>query len=397
MCGLSVSIDPLHGITLSESYKKALGYRSEITEAKLSEKAAQFKLSLARGSFLPTLIAVSETEWRDQPESNPQRERSTYLNLTQPLFKGGSEYKAITRSKQQVVQARDTTTLQEWLIFEVVADSFYKIIEIENDLENLETQKKLLEKRVLALERRTSIGESKASDVKVVHGQKARILAELSHRRFELDTERADFSFITGVSTTTILTDETNPDKSIYNPETWSHPEVKLQETALEIVDTDLSIAKSGYLPSLNLASNYYFERGTGFFSKSKWDVSVNLTWQLFSGLSTRHAVSLKAVEKDVARSKLENLKNYYSNHFESLKREVNGRRNAVKELVRAVKLIEDAYEEQKREYEQGLISNLDLLRAMDDLLQTKRSYQRERVAFARAFVRLKHLGGENG
>ncbi len=143
-------------------------------------------------------------------------------------------------------------------------------------------------------------------------------------------------------------------------------------QIAIEIADDKIDSVWGQHLPSLDATGNYYVKR-TGILENSKWDIGIQLTVPLFSGGSINAEVreyhEIKKQKELALALDLRNARRDNEMLFESLSRTLTQR----KLLIEALKLAQENYEEQTRDYRLGLVTNLDVLSALNTYQETKR------------------------
>ena len=270
---------------------------------------------------------------------------------------------------------------EELNLYNEVAGLFYTVVRLRQNQTTYKEQEETLFRRVATLKQRAKIGRNKQTDVLSAESQLARVRAELSQIESQLIRAEQNLLNLTGVSELGSLSDDLDLNK-LEVPLAWQNtlletPRIRAAELALENSKKEVGVARSQFLPSVDLDANYYIER-SGILKDSDWDVTINAKWNLFSG---GEDISEKQI-KDLEMRKLENYfleeKRNIKNNFESLTKEFHLQKAVVAKLEQAVKLAEKNYKQHIKEANQGLVSHLDVLKVLEDYLQVRQNYDQQ-------------------
>ncbi len=154
--------------------------------------------------------------------------------------------------------------------------------------------------------------------------------------------------------------------------------DVKAAEQAVKTAWRGILVSQSGFWPTMTLAHNQYMRR-EGFMASVDWDTMFEFNIPLFSGGETvgqvKDAVGILKQKKltfTLARRQAElDIKQSYQIWLSA--KETNER------LKEAVQKAEKNYEIQSEEYTRSLVSNLDVLSALESLNNTR---QRENLTY---------------
>jgi protease secretion system outer membrane protein len=171
--------------------------------------------------------------------------------------------------------------------------------------------------------------------------------------------------------------------------------DVKNRELKVDLADLDVSQSKAQFLPTLDLASNYYFnKRNSTTFRDSKWDVGLTLNFPLFEGGANTARVRESVQKKEQAVYALADFKKSLeidiSTRYEVYRRYLD----QVKAYDLAMEKAKNSYEETLRDYRLGLVSNLDVLSSLNLYLDSKRNSEKTKI---QAMMNLKMLEAAAG
>ncbi|MBI2602888.1 MAG: TolC family protein [Deltaproteobacteria bacterium] len=392
----------LSAITLRQAYERALETRSGLANKKIDENIALLQKSQTLSAFYPNFELSSVNQWRDQASSSAfERQFSTAhqhtarLTMRQMLFHGGAEYEALKIAGLEIEARRLEQQEIELEIYDTVANSFFAILALEADAKNLEDQVGTLEQRNFILKQRVKLGRNKASDLTAALSQAAKLKSELPTLRSKIEGEKQNFLWLIGSDRVERLEDEVRSWTAAddISMDVDRVPAIRARKKLSEIQDRRISMARSEFLPNVDLSASYYVDR-TGTPSDSRWDAALNATWLLFSGDTTRSEIRIQVLERNKLENEIADLSRQIQLRFEVQKEQLRLYQVSMGELETALTFAKKTYEEQQRDFEFGLVSNLDVLRALDDLLFARRSYDLEKINGRLLWFRLHTMAG---
>ena len=391
--------------TLNQCFDLALK-RSEVlaVQQELINQAQQ-RVKQAQGSILPTVNFVTTYQLQDSTGQTgvvgafAQAEQTTVrINGQQPLFRGLREFATLKAAKSSEKASESDLARARMNLFNDVATAFYAVKTAEQDVANLKELKRLTEEREKELDQRRRIGRSRLSEVLTVQTQSQTLNSQIALAQGQLSIARETLAFLTGSNATMALEDSISKEPTSENLSRLldslnDRPDIQAAHSRVESAEQSIWAVKGGHLPSVDLGGNYYFKR-PGILRETKWDLQINVTFPLFAGgtivSQTSEAVSRhKQAELDAARLKRSaelEVRQSFEN-FSALKRQVET-------LKEALKVSEKNYHTQNQEYRLGLVTNLDVLQALNSFLETKRTYDRSAFAWQQESVRLANLAG---
>ena len=376
-------------VTLEECYGLAL-QRSEtvaIRREEIARTTAQFLE--ATGEAVGNVDFVM-TDFFQKPQKGdgsggsvgtsltaPEKRERKFV-ISQPLFQGFKALGALQGAGSLRKQRTAERVRAEELLFLDVVHAFYGLLRQAKDVDAIEGIHNLFEQRIGELGEREKIGRSRASETATARAQMKILDAELARSRGALAIARQILEFLTGLPfdpkqlQETDLPQSSAPEVSFSTGGVESRSDVEASEQAMKTAWRNVIVTQSDLWPKITLESNQY-ERREGFQSGIDWDVLFKVNVPLFKGGETagkvKEAVSswkeAKLSYSLVKRQADLEIKQTYQDWKTSLERH--------KALEEAVKASEENYELQRDEYSRNLVNNLDVLQAMESLLDTRR------------------------
>ncbi|MDD5594925.1 MAG: TolC family protein [Candidatus Omnitrophica bacterium] len=384
-------------LTLGDCYKLALK-QSEIIAIDAEQiKIAEAHFLEAFGTIMPQ-VSFSHGQTRNQSSNTSlNKTYEAKFTFTQDLFSGFKEFAAIKGSGLEKNQRQQEKWRAEQLLFVDVSDAFYLLLEIQHDLSALKTIEFALNDRVKELKTRQDIGKSRASEVVTTEYQLYSLQAEIQLDRNQELLVRQLLEFLIGKPFDKIAESKFEfniKPESQYLAEASLRPDVKASYYAWKLNQEKITVARSGFFPSVNLEGDYFSHRSSSP-ADSKWDALLSVNVPIFEGTTTYGQVKeANSVAKQsellygrLGRIALQNIHDAYVNMQISILRR--------KTLGKALKAAELSYHLQTQDYKLNVVNNLDVLTAIQNLGDVRRSYIHTSYESKRFYWQLLAAAGE--
>lgn len=371
-------------LTLKEAFDHSKKNMESIRRAKVLTNAAEEQKVQARAAILPTLSAVGNLTKIDPPSDQTvnrafilTKQYSAALRLQQPLIRGGS-IAALRLARDQVLLAKFQEKSTELNLYSLIIDAYYNYFQALADRDNLKQLESFSRDRVGEIASRTKIGRSRRGELVQAEAQLLTASSQLEQGEISLAAAKETLSFYTGLENfKTEVPNLVLPKEKDFAPllqKLKVRPDLLASQQEVGLAEKRIEIAKGGHYPQLDFIGNYYFDR-TGILASSDWDAGLVVNIPLFQGGSISSQVREAAAQKSAAqyqyqqtlRSAETNLRILFSNFRLIL--------DQLKNLKMGVKKSEEAYKLNKRDYQNGLVSNLDVLQSLNIFIESKRAY----------------------
>lgn len=383
------------GKTLEDCYQ-ASKRRSELvgSQTQLIQKAEE-AYKQAVGSALPTFSASGSYQGQQDAGSNifPASQPLVKITATQPLFQGFKEWAAFRQTKN-LIRSQEYTRWQVLIqLYQDTASNFYSLISMENDLKNLQGEVRLYENRIEALNRRVQLGRSRDSEVLTTQTQMENLLAQSEVLKTQIRAARETLAFLTGFEPTILLRDDEGlpnspPDLNVYLRELERRPDILSAQESLKAADENVNIAFGGHLPTLNLTGNYYFLR-SGVLKDVSWDYQIALTLPLFSWGVVQSQVRSAEAQKIQTELNLSRTQRLAQQEIKTNHVNLQGDLVQVEHYEKITKLAQKNYQIETQDYQRGLVTNLDVLTALNLFQESKRSLDRAKYSVKLDYMKL--------
>ena len=366
--------------SLDSCVNYALSHNLNIKNAEISRMQSELSVTEAKDGFLPQLSAGAGQNWsfgRGLTSANTYANRNTSsfswnVQMSLPIFQGLRNIRqlryaqsSLSMAEMQAEASRDEVRLN--VITSYLQVLFNKeILEVSREqlrLSNvqLERQQALLEggkvPEVDVIQAKAQVAQN---EVQVVNSENdyTTSIIELA-KLLELDNLTGFDVMPIDDDTMTLLNAE-----EVYRNALSNYPAISAARQAIKVADDGITLAKSGYLPTLSfnagLGSSYYTVSGDDtkkFSSQMRDNFSKNLGFSLnipiFDAFSTRNQIRQAKVRKLSAQIQLEQQQS---------------------ELHRAIRLAYQQAVGAEKKYEAGKIA-VDASKAALDAMTEKYTY----------------------
>ena len=387
---LLAGVRPVAGadmLTLDDYFAQAM-VRSEVvaTQSELIHQAEE-RYRQAKATLHPTIDGVASYTWLDKgardTTANPTRQPNARLTATQPLFRGFREF-ASKRQTQALVGAQGEDYRQaRTQLFKDVAQNFYDVLALEQDLKNFDEQISQNLDREKELRDRVRIGRSRSGETLAVQTTISTLRAQIEQLQAQLAAAREAFAFLSGLPAATPLHDTeilpANLDPlEAYLARLDLRPDVKAAQQRFTAAQENVSVARGARQPSLDLNANRYLER-KGSLENVDWDVQLALTIPLYAGGSLQSRVREAVSQSTQAELGASLARRQAEQEIRSVYQSVTFDRSRLEALEKATEAARKNYEVQRHDYRLGLVTNLDVLQAMTVFQENQRALDRAR------------------
>ena len=372
--------EPDRPLTLAECYALALKRSEDIaiqTEL-IKQTEAQFLQALS--GVLPRASYEVSKKRQDGTGSSAFTLRDTperRFAFSQPLFGGFKEFAAMAGSRAERRQRLHERRRAEDLLFVDVANAFYLILEQQEDLRALAAIRGTLVERIDELKQREQLGRSRTTDAVSAEAQLRRVEAEMEQARTQEVTARKLLEFLTGLSRVQAVTDPAPSllpadAESAYVARAAARPDVQAAEDAWRVAQKEVTIARAGFFPDVDLEGNYYTRR-VGNAASVEWDVTLLMSVPIFQGGQNLGAVREARSSERQAKLTFERRQRQAALDVQDAYAAYTGALARHAALARALEATEQSYRLQVDDYRLALVNNLDVLQTLQTLEDSRR------------------------
>ena len=393
-------------LTLPDCYRMAL-IQSEIIAINVDQiKQADAHFMEALSIILPHVSFISE-DFQQAKQNGLSSGTSALIkdstrafNATETLFNGFKAIAALRGAKYEKTQRTDEKVRAEQLLLVDVSNAFYLVREKRADYNTLQKIRKALDNRVKELITREKLGRSRPSEIVYAKTQLYSVEASIELAINQEIVARQLLEFLVGQPVNGISDTYKFPDKLMaedhYVQQAPSRPDVQATKFAWQLSKENIVFVDSGFLPQVDVGANYYTQR-TDFNKGIDWDVALIVNVPIFEGTEVLAQSNIANLQAD------EDMQTYHRTRRQA----PYDIRNAYISLTAAMKIRDKlrlAYETAKlnahmqiRDYDRRLVSNLDVLTAIQTLQDSERSYIHALYEAKRQYWQLRVAVGQSG
>ncbi len=384
-------------LTLKESFESALHTNQidNINEALINQNVEIKKQN--EGNFLPKFALKGSYLNQEKIKTDQQ---SSELNLTQNLYRGSRDEYALDSASKSIAIAKNQKIYDQLALYSNVIQAYYYYFSNLNDLQNLELLKKQSKDRVDETKKRVQVGRSRKGELLQAEAQLASAEAQWINGIGLVKESEEHFYLLTGLNKSTspmaevIAVPTDSKSLELYLDQAYKRSDVQNKELKIQLADFDLLGNKALNFPTLDLSSNYYFNKRIGTYHNTDWDVGVSMTIPLFEGGITSAKIAESSQKKIQATHTLVDYKKSVelevASHFETYHRYFD----QIKAFDLALDKAQKSYDETLKDYRLGLVSSLDVLSSLNIYLDTKRNNEKTKIS---AMMSLKLLESTAG
>jgi TolC family type I secretion outer membrane protein len=380
------------GSTLQDCYTTALRHNETLKNIQEDIVQADARGRGALGGIFPRLSWDWKDTHQDVDNGNTafgglleENQVESKFSLEQPLFSGLREFSA--RAGFQKEQARDQSRLQRFErdLYRQTAEAFYGALKWETALRTTETTLQLAEERVRELQSFQRLGKSRESEVASAESQVAQLKAERVRVRGQIRAAREDLALLIGQD----LDDQPLQDTpaavaaplplSAYLSRAGQRSDVEAQRRDVEGRRLRVRYEKGAFWPKANVTGNYYTQRPT-FFEPVDWDIILSLNVPLYQGGTVRARVRESQSQLRQSQETLRFLERKAAAEIKKAHAQWTASLEQAQALEDAYHAAQRSYDAQKKEYRLGLVTNLDVLQALNTLAADQRAWDDARL-----------------
>ena len=395
-------------LTLPDCYQMAL-IQSEIIAINadlIKEADAHFMIALSiilpHASFMSNdfqqKVPSGQYLVSGEPKFNKNSTRN--LNVTETLFSGFKAIAGIKGAKYEKNQRIDEKIRAEQLLLVDVADAFYLLLEERADLKVLKRIHMVLDDRIKELIDRERLGRSRPSEIVYVKTQLYSVEASIELVENQEIIARQLLEFLVGQPVGEISDTYQFPEalksEDYYVEQSLARPDVQATKFAWQLSKENITVVDSGFLPQVDLTGNYYTQH-TGVDKGVDWDVTLSVNVPIFEGteiLGASNEAHLLADEEmqtyhRARRQAPYDIKNAYVGFTTAV---------SVRDALRLSYTTAKANSHmQIKDYDRRLVSNLDVLTAIQTLEDSERNYIHALYEAKRQYWQLRVAVGQSG
>jgi outer membrane protein len=387
----------MRGITIEDAFLLALSKSESLAQQNEAIAGLEAAERALRSNFLPRLDFNGTRFQQDTPDSTVQPSKTQGMfSIRQSLFSGMRDYLSAKAAGTQTEAAKLDMARARQSLYLNVARAYLDLLAAQWDIDVRNEQLKITRDRLEELRSRERIGRSRSSEVLAAQSQLAQDEAQLQNA---LGSERVCqqvLKFLTGAQEDMAPAHVSLPsppaiDGFLRGAE--ARADISARRKDLETAATRVDIQGRQRWPSLDAEANYYIKRPHSS-SGINWDALLTLQIPLYTGGQTGAQTDQASAAKRSAGLALTLVRRQAETEVRQAYETLIYSVSTTDTLSKAMKLARENTQAQIQDYKLGLVTNLDVLNAMNSLLQIRiQHYQAHLQAFWSS-IRLDAAGG---
>jgi outer membrane protein len=330
----------------------------------------------------------NRTSYDSNAPNNYVARNEYWLNVHQPLFNAGRELVGLTNSgelrdlrKYQLKQYRD-------LLILTVADTFYRMLEQQNELDALTTLETYTQNHYEMVKAQEEAQVAQRKDTLLAEATLYDIQARIVQTRNLFNTTRLSLQLLVGVPLAQKLTDveqvtEVPQDSAAaITIALTNNQDIKIAEQQIKLAQANVDLAKAGYLPSVNLDWNRYLHMESSSYDGLDWNLVLSASLPIDNGgkygkLQENYSQLRQAnIEKERLLKTLRNDVETAYRNWQAAQANIDARQKGLDAAQESADIVEE-------QYKVGDATNVEVL-------FTKNAYDQSRIALDTAKTDLK-------
>ncbi len=387
---------PLEAADLAQCYAwaKAQSEGLHVQEEQIYQLQQQYRQVL--GAVLPNLSYNYSAKYQDtsgnhasgggvnsvvfqgsQPQAN--------FVLTQPIFTGFKELAGMRAFKHEEKAGRLHLQHAYASLYRDISNAFYLTVNLETQLGDIASAIAMSASRSKELRAWVDLGKSRHSEVVLVESQEAAYEAQAEALRGQIDVARELLSFLTGKDMHHAKLLDQLPRTLEFEAEELvlgravTRTDVRALRETVDAQESLVTVSRAGWYPTAAFVGDYYNYR-VSFYRPVHWDAAINVNLPIFAGGATVAGIRQ-------AKSQVEQAWYNFEFGLRQARSQIHSAyvtlRAAVAQSVAAEKSYrkaDESYRFEQKEYRLGLVSNLDVLAALNAALNAKLIYDQTMV-----------------
>lgn len=298
------------------------------------------------------------------------------INVSQPLFMGFQDFNQAAANRAETEARQFDLQRNYQTLYQDVATAFYQIVQNERDLDILADLKKALEGRVAELNRRVDLGRSRPAELLQARSDLATVKVTIEQTKGLRNAARESLAFYIGRPAQSFQLKDTmafpGPQElEAYLKEIRVRPDILAALAEQRQARRLLSVAKGELLPQATVDGTYYLSEDPA--STQEYAFTFNISLPLFDG---GLIIGKIREQKDLYRRSELNVQQLMRTADQDVRTafsDFNASVAQVLQLREAELIAMESYKAQLEDYPRGVVSNLDVLTALQSVSNSKR------------------------
>jgi len=373
--------ETLDSLTLDQAYALALKYNEDIKASAQGIDQAREGLREATSPLLPQVQASAESRRQKEFQLNIARPRdysTLSLGASQHLYQGGKLWHGRRAAQQRFgsEKSRHFRTVQD-ILFRVAAQ-YYEVLLAERSISVAKEQITRTNRQLELAESRFEVGLVNQTDVLRAQVQVANAQEQLERARNQRDVAMENLSLELGmqqmpqkIAPPEDLTFSEQPMPELYAKATSNRRDLAELEKRLQAAQSTVRSEQANRAwPKLAVESGYTVtdEKDLFYGQDDDWHVALTATYDLFTGWRDTARVNTAKSENRQLKAEYTRLKQDVQVQVRSVYLDIKTQEKVLASLQDQVQSAQANYEQILAQFEEGLVSSVDVVDAQTAL-----------------------------
>ena len=365
------STSTMRAITLNEAFALTLAKSETLAQQAEGIKQLDAAERLIASAFRPS-FDFNATQYKQQ---NSASVTNGYISGSYSLFAGMRDYIAAKAASARTGAASLDLERSRQELYLGVAQAYLNLFSVQQEVVIRRDQMDVTAERITELEAREEIGRSRKSEVVAAKTQLAQNKADYLNAAAAERSAQQAMMFLTGLGTDLApveISARGGEGLEPYLKSALLRPDLAARRKSLESYNYLADMQDHNLWPSVGVTADYYLLRSPMPSPADRWDGAIALNVPFYTGGTAQaQKDSAYAAKRSAAfslqlaeRQALTQVRSAYEEYRYSILQEVS--------LQDALALALDNARYQQDDYKLGLVTNLDVLSALNTVLQTR-------------------------
>ena len=322
-----------------------------------------FGTPVGGGSATGGVTTVTEGQRNYQSQSN--------VNMNYTIFNGGQNWNNVGASARAVAAKKQTLARDYQTIYQDVAQAFYNVLQFEGDMAVQADLIDALRARVDDLRGRVNLGRSRPSELLQAQTDLANAKVTYESQRGSMNTAMETVAFYTGVPSAKLVLKDTQQFPTVQQLDAYlahspSRPDVLAQVETMKQSERQLASAIGQYFPTISAQGDFLASQDP-VSNNIDATMTIEASMPIFDGGLIAGQVHQNHELVRQNRLNIEQLQRTADQDTRTAYANFDAAVSQVIVLREAATLAAKDFEAQVDDYRRGVVSNLDVLTALQD------------------------------
>jgi outer membrane protein len=309
------------------------------------------------------LTTVTEGQRNYQSQSN--------VNMTYTIFNGGQNWNNVGAAARVIAAKKQTLARDYQTIYQDVAQAFYNVLQFEGDMAVETDLIDALRARVDDLRDRVKLGRSRPSELLQAQTDLANAKVTLESQRGSMNAAKETVAFYTGVPSSVLVLKDTQEFPTVqqlgaYLAHSPSRPDVLSQIETMKQSERQLASAVGQLLPTVSAQGNFLASQDP-VSNNIDATMTIQVSMPIFDGGLIAGQIHQNHELVRQNRLNVEQLQRTADQDTRTAYANFDAAVAQILVLREAATLAAKDFEAQVDDYRRGVVSNLDVLTALQD------------------------------